>query len=70
MKKHSFPGFAQHKGAHDKLTKQVLDFQQEYRAGRSSLSIELMQFLRDWLQGHIVGTDKLHTPFLNAEGGR
>ena len=70
MKKHSYPGFPQHKVAHDKLTKQVLEFQQEYRAGRSTLSVELMQFLRDWLQGHIVGTDKLYTPFLNAKGVR
>lgn len=70
MKKHGYPAFPRHKAEHDTLTQQVIEFQREYQAGRSSLSVELMQFLRDWLQKHILGTDKQYTPFLNAKGVR
>jgi hemerythrin-like metal-binding protein len=70
FKKFSYPGFVQHKAEHDKLTKQVTDFQEQYASGRVTLSIEIMQFLKDWLNGHILGTDKKYTEFLNSKGLR
>jgi hemerythrin len=70
FKKFSYPGYLQHKTEHDKLTKQVTDFQEQYASGRVTLSIEIMQFLKDWLNGHILGTDKKYTEFLNSKGLR
>lgn len=68
FKKFSYPGYLQHKNEHDKLTKQVCDFQDQYETGRATISIEIMQFLRDWLNGHILGTDKKYSEFLNSKG--
>jgi len=70
FKKYAYPGFALHKAEHDKLTKQVTDFQEQFAAGRAMLSIELMQFLKDWLNGHILGTDQKYTGFLSSKGLR
>ena len=70
FKKFSYPGYIQHKIEHDKLTKQVTDFQEQYAIGRVTLSIEIMQFLKDWLNGHILGTDKKYSEFLNSKGLR
>lgn len=70
FKRFAYPRYLQHKDEHDKLTNQVVEFQQQYEAGRATLSIELMQFLKDWLNGHILGTDKKYTEFLNSKGLR
>ncbi|HTP13088.1 MAG TPA: bacteriohemerythrin, partial [Bacteroidota bacterium] len=68
FKKFAYPGYAQHKTQHDKLAQQVLDFQQQYKSGRSMFTIELMNFLKNWLSGHILGTDKNYSEFLNSKG--
>ncbi len=60
---------AAHKQEHDNLTKQVLDVQAKYKSGAvSSLSIEVMDFLKDWLTVHIQGSDQKYRPHLNAKG--
>jgi hemerythrin len=57
MKLHGYPDFAAHKLVHEALTKQVVDFQGEFEAGNAFISIELLTFLKDWLEKHIQGTD-------------
>jgi len=58
MQKHAYPDYAVHKAEHDKLTAKVLDFQKDFNAGRSVMTIDLMQFLKNWLANHIGQTDK------------
>lgn len=64
MKMHAYPDFAAHHAAHEALTKQVKDFQREFDAGEAFISIELMSFLKDWLEKHIKGTDMRYSPFM------
>jgi hemerythrin len=59
-----------HRIEHDKLTKQVLDFQDQFQAGKIAVSIELMSFLKNWLMGHIQTHDKRYGTFLNQKGIR
>ena len=33
-----------------------------------TISIEVMNFLKDWLSNHILGSDKRYGPFLNGKG--
>lgn len=69
MQLHNFPEFAAHKAEHDALTKQVLDVEKKFRAGATAvLSMEVMNFLKNWLVKHIMGTDKHYGPYLNARG--
>ena len=43
--------------------------QAKYKAGATStLSLQVMNFLKDWLLKHIQGSDKKYAPFLNAKG--
>jgi len=64
-----YPAAAAHKKAHDDLRKQVLDVQEKYKAGASgALSLEVMNFLKNWLITHIQGSDKKYGPHLNAKG--
>jgi len=60
---------ADHKKEHDDLTRQVLDVQRKYKAGASGiLSLEVMNFLKNWQINHIQGSDQKYSPHLNGKG--
>lgn len=64
-----YPDTAAHKKEHENLTKQVVDVQTKYKAGvTSTLSLEVMNFLKNWLINHIQGTDRKYTPHLHQKG--
>ncbi len=64
MQLHNYPDFAEHKAFHDELTSRVLEFQRNFDAGRTAMSVELLQFLKDWLGHHIGETDKKVATYL------
>jgi hemerythrin len=68
MTKFSYPEYASHKKEHDDLTGQVSDFRDRYRSGKVTFSLELMNFLRDWLTNHIMGSDKKYKDFFTGKG--
>ena len=66
---HGCPDLAAHKKEHVGLTDQVLEVQKKYKAGSTStLSLEVLNFLKNWLIKHIQGTDKKYGPYLNGKG--
>ena len=65
-----YPDAPAHKKAHNELVEQVLAFEQELKSGRAKVTMEIMRFLKDWLVGHIMGTDKLYSTFLTSKGVR
>jgi hemerythrin len=64
MRLHDYPDMAAHKAEHDALTKQVLAFQQDFNAGRAAITVQLLHFLKDWLEKHIKGSDLKYAPFM------
>jgi hemerythrin-like metal-binding protein len=70
MESHQYPEFTSHKSEHDRLTKTVLDFQAKFQRNEVGLTIEVMDFLKNWLGKHILGVDKRYAPFFNAKGMR
>lgn len=70
FQQHNYPEFSRHKKQHDKLVEQVVDFQKEFNNGNAVLSAELMNFLREWLVGHIKKADMEYVPFLKKCGVR
>ena len=58
MLKFNYPAFNEHKLEHEKLTNRVIDLQNEYKEGKSLITMETMTFLKNWLINHIEGTDK------------
>ena len=62
---------AEHKKEHADLTAQVLAVQKKYKEGATSvISLEIMNFLKNWLLTHIQGSDKKYVSHLNANGIR
>jgi hemerythrin len=70
MQLHRYPGYEAHKAEHENLTRQVKHLQEEARAGKPVISMEVMRFLQHWLTDHILGVDKQYSAHLRAAGVR
>jgi hemerythrin len=57
MKAHEYDGLLHHTNEHDVFWRKIFDFQADYHSGKKQLSFEVLSFLRDWLNGHILTTD-------------
>lgn len=68
MEKFSYVRLPSHKAEHAAFVKKVTDFQNEYAAGRLGLTLDLMNFLRDWVSSHIQKTDKQYSATFQAGG--
>ena len=66
--RYDYPDKRAHKELHKKLVGQVLEFQEQFESGTTDISLELMEFLKDWLIKHIKGSDKQYGPFLQGNG--
>lgn len=65
MLTHAYPDYAQHKLEHEELTDKLVQFQQEFQAGRTTVTLELLRFLRVWLGEHISVVDSTVGDYLN-----
>ena len=60
----------EHKDIHAKLVKEVLAFQKKLAAGETTLSSDLMEFLKEWLMDHIMQEDKKYIECLTNNGAK
>jgi hemerythrin len=49
---------ALHREEHERLTRELLDLQRKFIAGKAMLSIQASRFLNDWVFNHILHDDK------------
>lgn len=63
-----YPALAQHIVLHRELIKQVKEFVVRFEKGEIALSVDLLNFLRDWLMTHILKADQEYGPWLNKNG--
>jgi hemerythrin len=68
LEKHKYPGYLNHRKEHDAFVQKVMDFGEQFRADKVALTNEVMDFLKNWLVGHIKGIDKKYGPYLNERG--
>ncbi|WP_404380779.1 bacteriohemerythrin [Caenispirillum salinarum] len=67
MEKGGYPELEPHKKEHAKLTGQVRAIVDRYNAGDiGSVDAEVMEFLKNWLTGHILGVDRKYTPYVEG----
>ena len=70
MEQHKYPGYLNHRKEHEAFVDKVIAFGNDFRANRAALTTEVMNFLKNWLVGHIKGTDKKYSSFFNERGVR
>lgn len=66
MAEAGYPGAARHRQKHQALTAKVEEFASEVLKGRATVSLSVLQFLKDWLNKHILGTDKEFAEFVKS----
>jgi hemerythrin len=70
LTQHAYPGLAAHKAEHEAFKKKVGDLQKKMGEQKFGLTMEVMNFLKDWLIKHILEVDQKYAPFLNERGVR
>lgn len=68
FQKYEYPDLVKHKEEHDDLTQKAIDLKTSFDEGRLMHNIEVILFLKDWLNTHILDTDKKYSTFLNSKG--
>ncbi|OGU68125.1 MAG: hemerythrin [Stygiobacter sp. RIFOXYA12_FULL_38_9] len=68
FRKYNYPQTDAHLKEHDALVQQVVKLKADFDNGKSVLTLDVMNFLKDWLTLHIMGDDKAYTPFLKSQG--
>lgn len=63
-----YPAAELHTQHHQALKHQVLELQQKIKRGEVNVNTEMLLFLKNWLQHHILEEDKQYTPFLLEQG--
>jgi hemerythrin-like metal-binding protein len=64
---YGYPQLPDHKTSHENLVKKAQDFTTRFEAGTANLSIELLDFLKHWLNHHILKEDMAYSGFLRAK---
>lgn len=64
MQLYRYPHLAAHRAQHEDLARQVRDFQTKFQAGQATITVQLLQFLKNWLVGHIRESDLKLVPFI------
>lgn len=65
---YSYPEYAEHKKEHDDLTRKAKELKTEFDNGNNLITIEVMRFLSNWLNVHILEVDKKFGIYLNSKG--
>jgi hemerythrin len=64
----NYPGTFMQKQEHKKFIDKTRELQKGLAEGKLMLSMETMNFLKDWLQKHIMGMDKQYSKYFNDNG--
>lgn len=68
MKKTGYPGQHEHLDAHSKLVNQVLELRKKLDLNKVTITFEVLQFLSDWLNKHICGSDREFGEWFSGKG--
>ena len=58
------PLCAKQRQEHQELIRTATELRKDLEAGKPMVAVEVMEFLRDWVTGHIKGCDKLYAEVL------
>ena len=57
MRARNYSGMTEHLLFHEQFAAKIRRFEQQYKAGKAPLTVELMDMLQDWLVTHIMNID-------------
>lgn len=57
-----------HIAEHNRFRQVIVDFYNEYKAYNANLTIEILNFLKDWFNDHVLGSDRKYIDCLARNG--
>ncbi len=66
--RHDYPDAEVHKKQHAEFISKVQEFYSGFTSGKVTLTVQVFNFLRDWVVRHIAESDKKYGPFLREKG--
>jgi hemerythrin len=67
MKMYNYPNMNAHKQEHEGAIKRVNKLVLDYERGLQTVDIELLKFLSDWIQNHILQIDRKYIPYVRGK---
>lgn len=68
LSSHNYPDLPTHRLQHSRLIRRLNEFQQQFASGEGFITIELMDFVSNWITNHIMYTDHRYADFFNKQG--
>lgn len=65
---YTYPETSNHNMAHEKLLKRVGEYKTRFESGDTGIGPELLDFLKAWLNKHILKEDMAYSDYLVAKG--
>jgi hemerythrin len=67
---HDYAEYEAHKLIHEKLTSRARELKDQLDRGNNLITMDVMLFLSNWLNVHILEVDKRYGPYLHTKGVR
>ena len=68
MVKYKYPAYEEHKAKHRELSEKVAEWNSALANGQEKLNMDMLNFLKTWLENHEVTVDRPLGSYLNARG--
>ncbi|MFH1481088.1 MAG: bacteriohemerythrin [Pseudomonadota bacterium] len=69
MKTHAYPELDEHRREHQSFSERIDQFKERLEHDEmGEVSIELLDFLEEWFENHLLGVDKKYASFFNQRG--
>jgi hemerythrin len=59
-----------HMARHQQFVSKVKGFSKDFQSGAAAISVDVLEYLKNWLTEHIMGTDRQYSATLTAAGIR
>lgn len=67
LNKSNYPGLRPHMREHEAFVDKISQFKQDFDNNKITLSIDMIQFMRNWWVNHIKVSDRKYMPYINEE---
>jgi hemerythrin len=68
MNRFHFPGLIEHRNEHRLFIRKVFELRRDFSSNKETLSDDMLDFLKNWLQHHIMETDRAYIPCFQEHG--
>lgn len=68
LSNNGYPEYAAHKALHDAFIQKITDLQQRQKSAGTTMTLEVLDSLKDWLVNHIQSVDRKYAAFLKEKG--